>query len=115
MNKYEFWDKENGFYGYDKYSLNANQSTKKVQKILKEFINKGYKYSLSCTDTDLYPITTNTDILKIAQSIDDDTCINIYKDRECIGCIDFQPYHNANECISDYSCSLDDIVDIENC
>ena len=115
MNRYEFWDKENGFYGYDKYSLNANQSTKKVQKILKEFINRGYKYSLSCTDTDLYPITTNTDILKIAQSIDDDTCINIYKDRECIGCIDFQPYHNVNECISDYSCSLDDIVDMENC
>ena len=42
-------------------------------------------------------------------------CINIYKNHKCIGCIDFQPYHDEDECISDYSCSLDDIVNIENC
>jgi hypothetical protein len=115
MNKYEFWDKENGFYGYDEYALNANQSTRKVQKILQTFIDKGYKYSLECNDGKLYPRTKNVEYLKLSQSIDSDTWICIHKDNEYIGGIAFQPYHDEEECISDYSCSLDDIVDIENC
>ena len=50
MSIYEFWDKENGFYGYDEFALKPKPATKKVQKILQAFIDKGYKYSLECND-----------------------------------------------------------------
>lgn len=35
MSNYEFWDKENGFYGYDEFALKPKPATKKVQKYYK--------------------------------------------------------------------------------
>lgn len=113
VEEYEFWDRENGFYGYDELALNAKPSTKKVQKILKTFIDKGYKYSLECNDGKLYPITNNVEYLKLSQSIDGDTWICIHKDNEYIGGIAFQPYHDEEECISDYSLKLEKIIGTE--
>tara|TARA_R100000654_G_scaffold32715_1_gene57710 strand:- start:964 stop:1314 length:351 start_codon:yes stop_codon:yes gene_type:complete len=107
---YEFWDQKNGFYGFDKYAEAPTPSTKKVQKILQSFIDKGYRFSLECNDCYIYPITKKVEMLKLSQSIDCDTWINIYKDKEYIGGIAFQPRHNEEECISDYSLKLEEIL-----
>ena len=112
---YEFWDKESGFYGYDKYSRNANKSTKNVQNLLQKLIDKGYKYSIESSEGyGIYPITKKADRIKLAQSIDDESIINIYRDRQYIGFIAFNPYHDKDESISNYSIKLEEIINIED-
>ncbi len=112
---YEFWDKESGFYGYDKYSRIANKSTKNVQNLLQQFIDKGYKYSIESSDgCGIYPITKKAERIKLSQSIDDESIINIYKDRVYKGFIAFNPYHDIDESISNYSTNLEEIINIED-
>ena len=112
---YEFWDKENGFYGYDKYSEIANESTKNIQNLLQKLIDKGYMYSIESSEGyDIYPLTKNAKRIKLSQSIDDESIICIYKDRQYIGFIAFNPDHDVEESISNYSVKLDEIINIED-
>tara|TARA_R110001592_G_C13052277_1_gene740252 strand:+ start:743 stop:1111 length:369 start_codon:yes stop_codon:yes gene_type:complete len=112
---YEFWDKETGFYGYDKYSEIANESTKNIQNLLQKLIDKGYMYSIESSEGyDIYPLTKNAKRIKLSQSIDDESIICIYKDRQYIGFIAFNPEHDVEESISNYSVKLDEIINIED-
>ena len=72
-------------------------------------------YSIESSEGyDIYPLTKNAKRIKLSQSIDDESIICIYKDRQYIGFIAFNPEHDVEESISNYSVKLDEIINIED-